>query len=341
MPARQLLPADDLYARLEVPADASFEAIEVAWRALLKQHHPDVVGGGADADDRAKRINVAHDWLSRPGPPRPVRPRAARPLGSRRRRPRRSHARQIPRRRLDAADGRQPSPHGRSRTAAAPAPARRCRGGPGPTPGPRRAADPDRDRPSRPRRDAPDRLRRLDRPLPATGAARPRRGGRGTGPRAAAALGPVEPGRARLGRRLRPGDRPRRVPRRAPVRRLPGAGPRAADPRLDRGGRPAALRPQHAGGCAGDRSHSGALGRRAAADRAGRRPGADARAARRGRPDCGRTRTTPSASPRSWPVATRSPRCPRGRRWRHGARSTGRSTRWSCATRSRRPSSRR
>jgi hypothetical protein len=61
-----MLPADDLYARLEVPADASYEAIEVAWRALLKQHHPDVVGGGADADDRAKRINVAHDWLSDP-----------------------------------------------------------------------------------------------------------------------------------------------------------------------------------------------------------------------------------------------------------------------------------
>jgi curved DNA-binding protein CbpA len=66
MPARPLLPADDLYARLEVPHDASFEAIEVAWRALLKRHHPDVAGGGADADDRAKRINVAHDWLSDP-----------------------------------------------------------------------------------------------------------------------------------------------------------------------------------------------------------------------------------------------------------------------------------
>src|SRR6476619_7132967 len=66
MPARPMLPADDRYARLELPADASFEAIEVAWRALLKQHHPDVAGGGADADERAKRINVAHDWLSDP-----------------------------------------------------------------------------------------------------------------------------------------------------------------------------------------------------------------------------------------------------------------------------------
>src|SRR3954467_771857 len=87
MPPRPLLPTDDLYARLELPADASFEAVEVAWRALLKQHHPDVAGGSRDADERAKRINVAHDWLSDPdlrarydrerhSPPRP-RPRGA------------------------------------------------------------------------------------------------------------------------------------------------------------------------------------------------------------------------------------------------------------------------
>ena len=37
MPARPLLPDDDLYARLEIPVDASYEAIEVAWRALLRQ----------------------------------------------------------------------------------------------------------------------------------------------------------------------------------------------------------------------------------------------------------------------------------------------------------------
>jgi curved DNA-binding protein CbpA len=64
MPARPLLPPDDLYARLELPLDASPEAIEIAWRALLKRHHPDVAG--AHADDVAKRINVAHDWLSDP-----------------------------------------------------------------------------------------------------------------------------------------------------------------------------------------------------------------------------------------------------------------------------------
>lgn len=64
MPARPMLPPDDLYARLELPIDASFEAVEIAWRALLKRHHPDVAGAGAD--DVAKRINVAHDWLSDP-----------------------------------------------------------------------------------------------------------------------------------------------------------------------------------------------------------------------------------------------------------------------------------
>lgn len=60
----QPLPDDDLYARLEVAVDASPEAIELAWRALLKRHHPDVSGEGEAALDRAKRINVAHDWLS-------------------------------------------------------------------------------------------------------------------------------------------------------------------------------------------------------------------------------------------------------------------------------------
>ena len=62
-----LLPDDDLYARLEVAVDASPEAIEVAWRALLRRHHPDVAGSDPAALDRAKRINVAHDWLGDPG----------------------------------------------------------------------------------------------------------------------------------------------------------------------------------------------------------------------------------------------------------------------------------
>src|SRR5919198_3379320 len=64
MPPRPVVPADDLYARLEVKPGASFETIEIAWRALLKRHHPDIAG--ADALEVAKRINVAHDWLSDP-----------------------------------------------------------------------------------------------------------------------------------------------------------------------------------------------------------------------------------------------------------------------------------
>jgi hypothetical protein len=64
MPPRPPIPADDLYARLGVPLDASAEAIEIAWRGLLRRHHPDVAG--ADGLEAAKRINVAHDWLSDP-----------------------------------------------------------------------------------------------------------------------------------------------------------------------------------------------------------------------------------------------------------------------------------
>ena len=58
------VPADDLYARLELPRDAGPEAIEIAWRSLLKRHHPDVAG--ESSLEAAKRINVAHDWLSDP-----------------------------------------------------------------------------------------------------------------------------------------------------------------------------------------------------------------------------------------------------------------------------------
>lgn len=64
MPPRPPIPPDDLYARLGVPHDASPEAIDLAWRGLLRRHHPDVAG--EDGLELAKRINVAHDWLSDP-----------------------------------------------------------------------------------------------------------------------------------------------------------------------------------------------------------------------------------------------------------------------------------
>ena len=62
MPPRPPLPADDLYACLEISVDASPELIEVAWRSLLRRHHPDIAG--PSGLERSKRINVAHDWLS-------------------------------------------------------------------------------------------------------------------------------------------------------------------------------------------------------------------------------------------------------------------------------------
>jgi hypothetical protein len=61
-----LLPDDDLYARLGLEPEATPEAIELAWRALLRRHHPDVAGDSAAALQAAKRINVAHDWLANP-----------------------------------------------------------------------------------------------------------------------------------------------------------------------------------------------------------------------------------------------------------------------------------
>lgn len=64
MPPRPTLPADDLYLSLEIAVDASPEVVEVAWRSLLRQHHPDIAG--LSGLERSKRINVAHDWLSDP-----------------------------------------------------------------------------------------------------------------------------------------------------------------------------------------------------------------------------------------------------------------------------------
>ena len=63
------------------PSTPRPEAIEVAWRGLLRIHHPDVAG--PEALETAKRINVAHDWLSDPATAGPVR-RGTRRSGSRR-----------------------------------------------------------------------------------------------------------------------------------------------------------------------------------------------------------------------------------------------------------------
>ena len=206
MPARPMLPADDLYARLELPADASFEAIEVAWRALLKQHHPDVAGGGA----------TPTTWRS--GSTSPTTGCPTRTLRARYDRERHARARASATT-AAARPGAATPPD-----AAGDGVARRPGRPPPPTPArstPRRPLARHLDRVERltpdeidrlsPRRDAADRVRRVDRALPlgrpARRASRPSSGGSRSGCRR---LGPLEPRRPRLGRRLRPGDRPRR-----------------------------------------------------------------------------------------------------------------------------------
>ena len=53
----------DYYEVLGVPHNASEDAIEKAYRALIRKHHPDMGGDTATA----QLINEAHDALSKPG----------------------------------------------------------------------------------------------------------------------------------------------------------------------------------------------------------------------------------------------------------------------------------
>ena len=172
-----IAPADDLYARLEIPVDAGPEVIEVAWRSLLRQHHPDVAG---DAGlERSKRINVAHDWLSDRScaPATTMRAGCAGPCATR------PAA-------MSATYGaeRRPRPQ-----PGHPAPSTRPGRDAGALPRSGRRAHTRRDRPSRMRRPDTDRLRRDDRPVPAARPAR-RAGldgdGRGRATRPAAAALP-------------------------------------------------------------------------------------------------------------------------------------------------------
>jgi curved DNA-binding protein CbpA len=66
MPVPEPLPTFDLYRALGLPPDAGPGAVEAAWRTAMKRHHPDQAGGDAAATERAKRLNVAHDWLADP-----------------------------------------------------------------------------------------------------------------------------------------------------------------------------------------------------------------------------------------------------------------------------------
>ena len=95
--------------------DAAPEAIEIAWRSLLKRHHPDVAG---DASlEVAKRINIAHDWLADPElrarydrsrAPRAERPRSTTSTPRTRRRPDGSPPRPTTAHRHDERDERRP-----------------------------------------------------------------------------------------------------------------------------------------------------------------------------------------------------------------------------------------
>ena len=227
MAPRLLLPADDLYARLEVPPDATPEAIEIAWRALLRRHHPDVAG---PRRPRHRHRDQCRPRLAeRPGAADQVRPGARdphRPAWARGRlgRPRRT------------CSLRGPDPAGGSpRPAGSWSGARRV-------PRPGDAVERRRARPARLRGRDADRVRGLDRTLPVEGAAggRGQRGGRAQHPppRGVLAASARPRCRARRGTRARAG----RVPRRASRRTVPWPSPRAPDAWLGRGGRPATLR---------------------------------------------------------------------------------------------------
>ena len=325
------LPADDLYARLGVPTDASPEAIEVAWRALLRRHHPDVAG--PDGLEQAKRINVAHDWLSDPA----LRARYDRERGLR--------------------HGIGPRGDGHrawhARDGAGPAAAR-------PVPPERRPVDQATriarflDRVAALTPTEIDRLALAEPPPIAFGATIRRF----LPPEQRAALDEVE---AAVGGRLPPGaDRPTirdaidgyatelvlgPVPRRAPDRAVPRARPRAAHARLGRRRRPAALRPER-------------RGRRGAASSASRgwtRPGserlADTGADLRGTEDpwpAGRLARRRRRPPhlldprrRAMPRPRSRPGSPRPSGRGRGWRPDGWPTCWCCATPSRRRRSRR
>lgn len=63
---RGAVPDFDLYRELEVDRLASTATIDAAWRSLVKRFHPDVQGGNLGADEKTRRLNVAHEWLSDP-----------------------------------------------------------------------------------------------------------------------------------------------------------------------------------------------------------------------------------------------------------------------------------
>jgi curved DNA-binding protein CbpA len=64
------MPARNPFTVLEIPLDATMDAIKAAWRRLARQHHPDVASGDPGVDRHANRrmaeINAAYHELSNP-----------------------------------------------------------------------------------------------------------------------------------------------------------------------------------------------------------------------------------------------------------------------------------
>jgi len=65
---RDPLPDFDLYAELDIPMDARADIVERAWRAKVREAHPDLAGssGESAATHRTARLNIARDWLTDP-----------------------------------------------------------------------------------------------------------------------------------------------------------------------------------------------------------------------------------------------------------------------------------
>lgn len=65
---RDPLPDFDLYAELGIPLDAGADLVERAWRAKVRESHPDLAGtaGESAATHRTTRLNIARDWLADP-----------------------------------------------------------------------------------------------------------------------------------------------------------------------------------------------------------------------------------------------------------------------------------
>ncbi len=59
-------PDTDYYAILGLDRRCTLAQIRAAYRLLAKRHHPDVNGGSAEATERARALNAAHEALSDP-----------------------------------------------------------------------------------------------------------------------------------------------------------------------------------------------------------------------------------------------------------------------------------